>query len=435
MTSGLYNFQLNFTEEAGIVKLSATDINRRPPNSCLNYVPPRPVVSCGFPSNTSNAVWKVDGLTERSIAWLNCTKGYYYPSDVQRTCSSHGNWSSVNISCIPYCGGPPSVPNATWLPDLEENGKQGTLRCKNGFYGKEIDTSCTDNDTWTEYDIHCYEECKTPDPVQNGKWNVSGFQNDSTAILTCNENYLPRSVVEIKCNSNGQWDHTNATCTIATTTETVGQTVETSSEEHSSAITTRELSTIVPVTQLYLTQNLMTSTPPTQNTSPVEIIQRSAEQTISLFQSISTTSSQTDTPSPEVTTLRSSPQNMLLSRSISSSQTSPNKTTQIPAAPTSSIFNLLGTTQPSTTYPSETTATTPIKTTLTFNQVSNSTKLTTESTTKHQTSQTSKKEPAKSSSPAAITISAPSRINESTKKHQTSQISQKNRQNHHCQLQ
>ncbi|CAG2210018.1 unnamed protein product [Mytilus edulis] len=278
---------------------SASDIHRK---FGLSFV------SCGFPSNTSNAVWKVDGLTERSIAWLNCTKGYYYPSDVQRTCSSHGNWSSVNISCIPYCGGPPSVPNATWLPDLEENGKQGTLRCKNGFYGKEIDTSCTDNDTWTEYDIHCYEECKNPDHVQNGKWNVSGFQNGSTAILTCNDKYLPRSAVEIKCNYNGQWDHTNATCTIE----------------------------------------------------------------------------------PKIT-----------------------------------IPNLLQNPQSSTAPPSETTATTPIKTTRTFNKVLNSTEITTESTKKHQTSQTSQKEPPKSSLSAAITNSAPSRINESTTKHQTFQTSQK----------
>ncbi|VDI60034.1 Hypothetical predicted protein [Mytilus galloprovincialis] len=318
------------------------------------------------------------------------------------------------------CGGPPSVPNALWLPDLEENGKQGTLRCKNGFYGKEIDTSCTDNDTWTEYDIHCYEECKNPDHVQNGKWNVSGFQNGSTAILTCNDKYLPRSAVEIKCNYNGQWDHTNATCTIATTTRTVSQTVETSSKEHSSAITTRDLSTIVPVTHISLKQNLLPSTPPTQTTSSVDTIQRSAEQPISLFQSSSTTSSQTENQSLGETT-----QYISLSQSISSSKTSSKKQTQITTEPKITIPNLLQNPQSSTAPPSETTATTPIKTTRTFNKVLNSTEITTESTKKHQTSQTSQKEPPKSSLSAAITNSAPSRINESTTKHQAFQTSQK----------
>lgn len=48
--------------------------------------------------------------------------------------------------------------NATWLPDVDNNGKRATLRCKHGFYGKEIEISCTNNGTWTEFEDHdpCY---------------------------------------------------------------------------------------------------------------------------------------------------------------------------------------------------------------------------------------------------------------------------------------
>lgn len=59
------------------------------------------VVICGFPPNTSNGAWYANnGYTEGSFASLNCTNGYY-PVDVNLECLSSGNWSSVNISCIP----------------------------------------------------------------------------------------------------------------------------------------------------------------------------------------------------------------------------------------------------------------------------------------------------------------------------------------------
>ncbi|XP_071153471.1 protein mesh-like [Mytilus edulis] len=411
-----------------------------------------PTVTCGFPSNTSNAVWIANGLTEGSIALLNCKKGYY-PLDVNRKCLSFGNWSSVNISCIPFpvCGAPPSVANATWLPDVDYNGKRATLRCKHGFYGKEIEILCTNNGTWTEFEDHdpCYPECKNPNDVQNGNWNVSGWQNGSTAILTCNENYLSRSAVEIKCHFNGQWDKTNATCIVVTTTQTVGQTVETSSDVHSSAM--RELSTIMLSTHISAQQTLSITTPAT--TSPVTTIQRSSEQNMFISKAISTPLPQTQTLSSRQTTLRSSPQDISLSQSISSPQQSPLKTTQIPAAPTSTIVDPLQIHQPSTTLPSETAS---IKTTeptakqttestakqttestakqtteSTAKQTTESTKhqttesttestkhQTTESTTestKHQTTesttQTSQKESSKSSLSAVITNSVPSRIN------------------------
>ncbi|CAG2243523.1 unnamed protein product [Mytilus edulis] len=178
-------------------------------------------VSCGFAFNASNAIWNYNGLTAGSIALLNCSKGYYVPFDVKLECLSSGNWSSVNTSCIPYCGGPPSVPNATWLPDLDKNGKRGTLRCKNGFYGKEIEISCTDNGTWTKFDIHC-------DP--------------------------------------------------ATTTRTVDQTVETSSEVHSSATTISELSTTMSATHIFS----KTSTPTTSETTTRSVVGKSSSTTKSL---------------------------------------------------------------------------------------------------------------------------------------------------------
>ncbi|CAC5404309.1 unnamed protein product [Mytilus coruscus] len=239
-----------------------------------------PTVSCGFPSNTSNAVWNVNGLTEGSIALLNCTKGYYDPVDVKRVCLSFGNWSSVNTSCIPYCGGPPSVSNATWFPDLDENGKRELSGVIMGFMEKKL-TSLVQI---TEHG----QKCKNPYDVQNGKWNVNGLQNGSTAIMTCNDNYLLRSAVEIKCNANGQWDQTNATCISSTTTRTVDQTVETSSEVHSSAITIRELSTTMPATHISSKQNLSISTQATQTASSRKTKQRSSQKNMSLIQSIST---------------------------------------------------------------------------------------------------------------------------------------------------
>ncbi|XP_071123955.1 protein mesh-like [Mytilus edulis] len=186
------------------------------------------VVICGFPPNTSNGAWYANGYTEGSIASLNCTNGYY-PVDVNLKCLSSGNWSSVNISCIPFpdCGGPSPVANGLWVPNEGSNGKRATLRCKDGFDGDDFEISCTDNGTWTEYEGSCLA-------AQSLSSTSASNSKMSTASVTM----------------------TSSNFEDTTKTKTSDEIVQSSSKVYTSIRTTRPSSTAMPTTQRSSQQTL-----------------------------------------------------------------------------------------------------------------------------------------------------------------------------------
>ncbi|CAC5420802.1 Sushi, nidogen and EGF-like domain-containing protein 1,Alpha-tectorin [Mytilus coruscus] len=269
-----------------------------------------PVVTCGFPPNTSNAAWDANGYTEGSIAFLNCTKGYY-PVDVNLECLSSGNWSSVNISCIPYCGGPSPVANGLWVPNEGTNGRRATLRCKDGFYGEEIEIFCIDNGTWTEFTGLCLSAQTLPSTSDSNS-------KMSTASVTMTLSNLEDT----------------------TKTKTSDEIVQSSSKVYTSIKTTRQSSTVTPT------------------------IQRSSRQTMSSIQSSTTPSAQTTspgtstqtTPSAQTTNPGMSTQTTPSAQTISpgtSTQTTPSAQTTSPGTSTQT------TPSAQTTSPGTNTQTTP----------------------------------------------------------------------------
>ncbi|CAC5408987.1 Sushi, nidogen and EGF-like domain-containing protein 1,Alpha-tectorin [Mytilus coruscus] len=227
-----------------------------------------PVVTCGFPSNTSNAAWHANGYTEGSIAFLNCTKGYY-PVDVNRKCLPSGNWSSVNVSCIPFpdCGRPSPVANGLWVPDEGANGKQATLRCKNGFYGEEIEIFCTDNGTWTEFIGLCLQA-----------QTLASTSESKSEMLTASVTMTLSNLED------------------TTKTLTGDEIVQSSPKVHTSIRTTRQTSTVMSTTQRSSQQNLSSiqssTTPSSETTSPGTITQTTTATTSTVhnLQEISQTS-------------------------------------------------------------------------------------------------------------------------------------------------
>ncbi|XP_052076291.1 uncharacterized protein LOC127714270 [Mytilus californianus] len=201
-----------------------------------------PVVTCGFPSDTSNAEWHANGYTEGSIALLNCTKGYY-PVDVNIKCLPSGNWSSVKVSCIPFpdCGGPSPVANGLWVPNEGTNGKRATLRCKNGVYGEEIEISCTDNGTWTEFVGLC----------------------------------LPAQTLASTSDSKSGMSTATVTMTLSTKTLTGDEIVQSSPRVHTSIRTRRQNST-QRSSQQNLSSTPSSTTPSSETTSPGTVTQTTA---------------------------------------------------------------------------------------------------------------------------------------------------------------
>ncbi|CAC5408993.1 unnamed protein product [Mytilus coruscus] len=187
-----------------------------------------PVDTCGFPPNTSNGAWYANGYTEGSIAFLNCTNGYY-PVNVNLECLSTGNWSSVNISCIPFpdCGGPSPVANGLWVPNEGSNGRRATLRCKNGFYGDEIEIPCTDNGTWTEYEGSCLA---------------------AQTLSSTSDSNSKMSTASVTMTSSNFEDTTKP--------KTSDEIVQPSSKVYTSIRTTRQASTVMPTTQISSRQTL-----------------------------------------------------------------------------------------------------------------------------------------------------------------------------------
>ncbi|CAG2215769.1 unnamed protein product [Mytilus edulis] len=291
------------------------------------------IVICGFPPNTSNGAWYANnGYTEGSLASLNCTNGYY-PVDVNLKCLSSGNWSSVNISCIPFpdCGRPSPVANGLWVPNEGSNGRRATLRCKNGFNGDEIEISCTDNGTWTEYEGSCLA---------------------AQTLSSTSDSNSKMSTASVKITSSNLEDTTKP--------KTSDEIVQSSSNVYTSIRTTRQASTVVPTTQRFSRQTLSSTQSSTSVSSTSDSNSKMSTASITMTSSNLEDTTKTKT-SDEI--VQSS------SKVYTSIRTTRPSSTAMPTTQRSSQQTLSSTTQSAqTTRPRTSTPTTAAKTSTSHNQ-------------------------------------------------------------------
>ncbi|VDI32036.1 Hypothetical predicted protein [Mytilus galloprovincialis] len=294
------------------------------------------VVICGFPPNTSNGAWYANGYTEGSIASLNCTNGYY-PVDVNLKCLSSGNWSSVNISCIPFpdCGGPSPVANGLWVPNEGSNGKRATLRCKDGFDGDDFEISCTDNGTWTEYEGSCLA-------AQSLSSTSASNSKMSTASVTMTSSNLEDT----------------------TKTKTSDEIVQSSSKVYTSIRTTRPSSTAMPTTQRSSQQTLSSNQASTSVSSTSDLNSKMSTPSVTMTSSNLEDTTKTKT-SDEI--VQSSSKVYTPIRTTRPSSTAM-PTTQRPSQQTLSSTQSSTTPSADTTRPRTSTPTTAAKTSTSHNQ-------------------------------------------------------------------
>ncbi|XP_052279424.1 CUB and sushi domain-containing protein 3-like isoform X1 [Dreissena polymorpha] len=158
------------------------------------------IIDCGLlPALKHGTVWYAEHTnitTYKSIASLECNKGYYHEGRNYSECTSSGNWDMYGYQdCVPLdCGPLDTILNAILTSKSTTYGTYSQIQCNEGYIFHGNDTTYCDYDgIWTNYNFNCtIVDCGTitPREYQDISYvgNLTTFK--SRAIMVCKSGYV-----------------------------------------------------------------------------------------------------------------------------------------------------------------------------------------------------------------------------------------------------
>ncbi|KAL9989269.1 hypothetical protein ACROYT_G003802 [Oculina patagonica] len=146
---------------------------------------------------------------------FSCDEGFILRGSDIRHCKANGTWSGNQTFCEAVDCGPLSAPiNGSSSGDSTVFPNSLQFNCDPGFIlnGSTIRT-CQPNGTWSGFPTVCSAvDCGQPQPLQNGSIIGEKTVYPHFVYHTCDEGFILRGSPNIKCQTNGTWSKTTSFC-------------------------------------------------------------------------------------------------------------------------------------------------------------------------------------------------------------------------------
>jgi CUB/sushi domain-containing protein len=174
-------------------------------------------VDCGPLEPPLNGDIFVFNTTLASPARYSCGLGFKLNGDEFRVCTINGTWSGPEPTCdVIDCGAPPTIPNGHVDFQTTTFASRANYTCNEGYTisGSSLARFCTDEEKWSGTLPVCTEILECPDPgiPVNGRRINDAFTIGSLVYYVCNDGYDIIGSNGRRCQVNGHWTGTPASC-------------------------------------------------------------------------------------------------------------------------------------------------------------------------------------------------------------------------------
>ncbi|XP_069114406.1 sushi, von Willebrand factor type A, EGF and pentraxin domain-containing protein 1-like [Argopecten irradians] len=172
------------------------------------------VPDCGTPSSLSNATVSNGNTTLGSTRTYECIPTSIASGSGNITCQQDGMWSASSLVCVPGCGDPQVISNAIVSTGNTTIGSNRTYECiPTSTASGSGDITCQSNGTWTSPSLVCIPDCVIDPVTQNAQTTATRAPANSLTLYTCITNYVQASGSGYRvCSPNGVWSTFDISC-------------------------------------------------------------------------------------------------------------------------------------------------------------------------------------------------------------------------------
>ncbi|ESO92606.1 hypothetical protein LOTGIDRAFT_233055 [Lottia gigantea] len=165
-------------------------------------------VDCGRPQDVLNG--QLVGISFKYLDQISytCNPGYKIKGGGQLECGDDGSWVGAYPTCVPICGQPPDIPNASVQVSSRGSRKTARYTCANGYYIiGDPNAICDQTGQWTmDNSLSCdLITCPNPTQINHGLYLLNQRVVGSVVTYSCDLGYNLVGLSTMDCRETGEW--------------------------------------------------------------------------------------------------------------------------------------------------------------------------------------------------------------------------------------
>lgn len=173
---------------------------------------------CGDPGTPWHGYLHGFSFVYNSTVMFSCRPLHHLEGDKERTCQANGQWSGQQPKCLERsCGNPGAPTNGIKIGTNHSYGASVQLACYSGYtlVGSQKRT-CQNTGQWSGTQPSCQiVACGDPGALTNGFRIGDKFTYGESVIYDCDAGFKLQGSIIRKCEMNGQWSGTAASCNVS----------------------------------------------------------------------------------------------------------------------------------------------------------------------------------------------------------------------------
>ncbi|XP_073244022.1 protein lev-9-like [Porites lutea] len=173
------------------------------------------VGGCGDPGTPKNGRKVGVTYSVNSKVYFGCELGYELMGSEDRKCQPNGSWTGQQPVCtIVDCGLPPRPMNGWFSGNQTKFRSVIKFKCNNGYNLVGSETRiCTSDKKWGGREAKCEAvDCGQISAPVNGSITGDKSTYPNYVDIYCGQGFILRGSHRRKCQANGQWNGTEASC-------------------------------------------------------------------------------------------------------------------------------------------------------------------------------------------------------------------------------
>lgn len=209
------NSKVYFGCEFGYELMGSEDRKCQPNGSWTGQQPVCTIVDCGLPPQPVNG-WSIGNQTKfRSVIKFKCNKGYNLVGSETRICTSDKKWGGREAKCEAVDCGQISAPvNGSITGDKSTYPSYVDIYCDQGFILRGSHRrKCQANGQWNGTDASCAAvDCGRLSPPMNGSLLSNETTYPNEVEISCDEGFILRGSFRRKCQADKTWSGESVFC-------------------------------------------------------------------------------------------------------------------------------------------------------------------------------------------------------------------------------